>query len=430
MTPSASQSLPADPAAPSSTSSNTVSRRRQFVVLGALFAAWSVAYTDRIVIGTAIIPISHELGLSDAAKGYVLGAFYATYALMQLGGGWLADRLGARRVLVGCLALWSLFTAFTGAAWSLASLLAFRLLFGVGEGSFAPASSSAIVQTFPLRVRARVQALMCSTVFLGGAVGAAVVGWTISRFGWRQTFVLLGLLGACVAVVLLVVPGRRAATQDAAAGEEADTPEPHVRWREIARTPLVWRVALTWFGACVLALGLQAWLPTWIMRTRGIDVVHIGLISAVPLLASFIGTNFAGHFIDRSPLTRLRWLLAGGALASAGFAALMPFVASLSALIACWTLCMLAFDLVYASVFAIPLKCFPASTAGRTTGLINFAGQLAGAISPVVVGRLVGGAQGSGWLGAFAFLTGGALLAFVIALGCNFRARGGAPGAA
>lgn len=162
------------------------------------------------------------------------------------------------------------------------------------------------------------------------------------------------------------------------------------------------------------------------MRTRGIDIVHIGLISAVPLLASFIGTNFAGHFIDRSPLTRLRWLLAGGALASAGFAALMPFVASLPALIACWTLCMLAFDLVYASVFAIPLKCFPASTAGRTTGLINFAGQLAGAISPVVVGRLVGGAPGSGWLGAFAFLTGGALLAFVIALGCDFRARGGA----
>ncbi|MEM5316344.1 MFS transporter [Paraburkholderia sp. JHI869] len=418
MTPSASPSLPADPAAPSSASPHTVSRRRQLVVLGALFAAWAVAYTDRIVIGTAIIPISHELGLNDAAKGYVLGAFYATYALMQLGGGWLADRLGARRVLVGCLALWSLFTALTGAAWSLGSLLAFRLLFGVGEGSFAPASSSAIVQTFPLRVRARMQALLCSTVFLGGAVGAAAVGWTISRFGWRQTFVLLGVLGACVAVVMLVVPGRRTTAQNQAAA-----PEPRVRWRDLVRTPLVWRVALTWFGACVLALGLQAWLPTWIMRTRGIDIVHIGLISAVPLFASFIGTNFAGHFIDRSPLTRLRWMLAGGALASAGFAALMPFVASLPALIACWTLCMLAFDLVYASVFAIPLKCFPASTAGRTTGLINFAGQLAGAISPVVVGRLVGGAQGSGWLAAFAFLSGGALLAFVVALGCDFRAR-------
>ncbi len=396
------------------------SRARQAVVLAALFAAWAVAYTDRIVIGTAIIPISRELALSDAAKGYVLGAFYATYALMQLGGGALADRFGARRVLFGCLALWSLFTALTGAAWSLGSLLAFRLLFGVGEGSFAPASSTAIVQTFPQQVRARVQALLCSTVFLGSAAGAATVGWTIARIGWRQTFLMLGALGAVVAFALLVVPGRNRASQADETADAAEAVEARPRWRDIARDPLVWRVALTWFGCCVLALGLQAWLPIWLMRTRGIDLLHIGFISAIPLLASFVGTNVAGFAIDRLPAARLKHLLAGGALASAAFAAAMPFAGSLAALIACWTLCMLAFDVVYAGVFAIPLKHFPASVAGRTTGLINFAGQLAGAISPVVVGALVGHA---GWTAAFAFLTCGALVASVAALGCRFQAR-------
>lgn len=393
------------------------SRARQAIVLVALFAAWAVAYTDRIVIGTAIVPISRELALSDAAKGYVLGAFYVTYALMQLGGGALADRFGARRVLFGCLALWSLFTALTGAAWSLGSLLAFRLLFGIGEGSFAPASSTAIVQTFPQHMRARVQALMCSTVFLGSAAGAATVGWTIARFGWRQTFTMLGALGAVVALALLVVPARNDAAH-ANQADEADESRP--RWRDIARHPLVWRVAITWFGCCVLALGLQAWLPIWLMRTRGIDLLHIGFISAIPLLASFVGTNLAGFAIDRLPAARLKHLLTGGALASAVFAAAMPFVGSLAALIACWTLCMLAFDVVYAGVFAIPLKHFPASVAGRTTGLINFAGQLAGAISPVVVGVLVGHA---GWAAAFAFLTCGALIAAAAALGCRFHPR-------
>ncbi|WP_167070145.1 MFS transporter [Burkholderia sp. Ax-1719] len=407
----------ARPASQAADASLGASRTRRAIVLVALFAAWAVAYTDRIVIGTAIIPISRELALSDAAKGYVLGAFYATYALMQLGGGALADRFGARRVLVGCLALWSLFTALTGAAWSLGSLLAFRLLFGIGEGSFAPASSTAIVQTFPARVRARVQALLCSTVFLGSAVGAASVGWTIARFGWRQTFVMLGALGAMVAFALFVVPSRRHIDPADASGHAAQA---RPRWRDIAREPLVWRVALTWFGCCVLALGLQAWLPVWLMRTRGIDLLHIGLISAIPLLASFVGTNLAGFVIDRLPAARLKHLLAGGALASAAFAAAMPFVASLPALIVCWTLCMLAFDVVYAGVFAIPLKHFPASVAGRTTGLINFAGQLAGAISPVVVGALVGHA---GWTAAFAFLTSGALIASVAALGCRFQMR-------
>ena len=255
-------------------------------------------------------------------------------------------------------------------------------------------------------------------MFLGSAAGAATVGWTIARFGWRQTFVMLGALGAVVALALLVVPGRESAAHGD--GDAAAPARP--RWRDIAREPLIWRVALTWFGCCVLALGLQAWLPTWLMRTRGIDLLHIGFISAIPLLVSFIGTNVAGHAIDRLPAARLKYLLAGGALASAAFAAAMPFVASLTALIACWTLCMLAFDVVYASVFAIPLKHFPASVAGRTTGLINFAGQLAGAISPVVVGALVGHASG-GWAAAFAFLTGGALIAFVAALGCRFQSR-------
>jgi ACS family hexuronate transporter-like MFS transporter len=324
--------------APSQATPQSASRARQAIVLVALFAAWAVAYTDRIVIGTAIIPISHELRLSDAAKGYVLGAFYATYALMQLGGGALADRFGARRVLVGCLALWSLFTALTGAAWSLASLLAFRLLFGIGEGSFAPASSTAIVQTFPPHVRARVQALLCSTVFLGSAAGAATVGWTLAQFGWRQTFVLLGALGAVVALALLVVP-RRERIEHADQADTAVKAQP--RWRDIASDPLVWRVALSWFGCCVLALGLQAWLPIWLMRTRGIDLLHIGFISAIPLLASFVGTNVAGFAIDRLRAARLKYLLAGGALASAVFAAAMPFVGSMAALIACWTLCML-----------------------------------------------------------------------------------------
>ena len=77
-----------------------LSRGRQLAVLLALFAAWSIAYADRIVIGTAIIPIAKEFGLSDQAKGIVLGAFYVTYALMQLGGGTLADRYGSRKVLV------------------------------------------------------------------------------------------------------------------------------------------------------------------------------------------------------------------------------------------------------------------------------------------------------------------------------------------
>ncbi|RKP47054.1 MFS transporter [Pararobbsia silviterrae] len=395
-----------------------LSRRRQLAVLIALFAAWSIAYADRIVIGTAIIPIAHEFGLSDQAKGLVLGAFYVTYALMQLGGGTLADRYGSRKVLVGCLLLWSIFTALTSTAWSLASLVGFRLLFGVGEGSFAPANARAITESFPASLRGRVQALMCSTVFLGSAVGSAAVGWTIYRYGWRATFPALGALGLLVAAALLV----SLAPQTGDATHTLSDAAPRASWRDIVRTPLVWRVAAIWFGSCVLSLGLQAWMPSWLMREHGVDLLHIGLLSAVPFIVSFIGTNVIGHVIDRCDRTRLRHLLAAGALFSAFFLALMIRATSIPMLMLWWTLCMLSFDMVYATVFSIPLKYFPAAISGRTTGLINFSGQLAGAIAPVVMGRLITVSHGS-YVGAFVFLIGAGLVAGGVALTTDFGAR-------
>lgn len=392
----------------------TLSRTRQVAVLVALFAAWSIAYADRIVMGMAIIPIAKEFSFNDQTKGYVLGAFYVTYASMQLGGGWLADRYGSRKVLVGCLLLWSAFTALTGMAKSLASLISFRLLFGVGEGSFAPASASAIVETFARGARGRVQSLMCSTVFVGSAVGSVLIGWLIERFGWRMTFAQLGALGLVAAAVLFfALPPRRHERRTAVGDMPASA------WRSAMRSPLLWRVAAIWFGACILSLGLQAWMPSYLLHTRGIDVLHIGMLSAIPFLVSFVGTIVVGQIIDRAGRHLLKPLLAGGVLLSAVFLALMVTTSSLPALIVYWTLCMLSFDMVYTTVFSIPLKHFPPEIAGRTTGLINFGGQLAGAIAPVVMGRLIGMSHGS-YMSAFYFLIAAGAMAFAVALTCNF----------
>src|SRR5437879_4449539 len=93
-----------------------------------------VAYLDRINIAVAGPTIMKALHIGHAQFGYVLSAFTFGYALMQIPGGHLADRLGARRLLVAALVIWSLFTAATGLAWSLVSLVVIRILFGVGEG--------------------------------------------------------------------------------------------------------------------------------------------------------------------------------------------------------------------------------------------------------------------------------------------------------
>jgi MFS family permease len=97
----------------------------------------AVGYADRIVMSTAIIPISKEFALDAQQAGMVLSAFYVSYALMQLMGGWLSDRYGSRIVVVMCVVAWSLFTGLTSTAWSFSSLLLIRFCSALA-GMFLP----------------------------------------------------------------------------------------------------------------------------------------------------------------------------------------------------------------------------------------------------------------------------------------------------
>src|ERR1700761_5378725 len=178
------------------------SRAQKIACLTGLFLAWAVGYADRILMSVAIIPISHEFSLDATQAGMLLSAFYVSYAVMQLAGGWLSDRYGSRIVVVLCILIVSAFTSATSFAWSFASLLAIRFAFGLGEGSFSPASSVTVAEVFPMAERARAKAFLISTVFLGNAAGAGLIGATVAYLGWRGSFHILSCTGFAVALML------------------------------------------------------------------------------------------------------------------------------------------------------------------------------------------------------------------------------------
>ena len=128
-----------------------MSARKRNWILALLFLGWALGNLDRYIMNYAVLSITEDLNLSASSTGILLSSFFAGYALMQLPGGWLADRFGARKVLITSVILWSIFTGLTGAAWSLTSMIMIRFLFGIGEGGFQPASSKIISQVFPAR---------------------------------------------------------------------------------------------------------------------------------------------------------------------------------------------------------------------------------------------------------------------------------------
>jgi ACS family glucarate transporter-like MFS transporter len=169
--------------------------RQRHVLILLLFLHTVNTYLDRVCISAAAGEIKADLRLTDQRIGYVFGAFAPGYALFQIPAGWLSDRLGPRKVLAGVVLGWSPFTALTGAAWNMASLLVVRFIFGVGEAGAFPGATRAFHTWLPVGERGLAQGLFHSGARAGAAVTLLTMPWLIGVLGWRWMFVVNGALG-------------------------------------------------------------------------------------------------------------------------------------------------------------------------------------------------------------------------------------------
>jgi len=364
----------------------TYSSTRKAFLLVMLLLSWILANADRMAMSISIVPITKDFSLDASSAGLLLSSFYVSYALMQLAAGWLGDRFGSRIVLVFSVACWSIFTGLTGVAASFAALLVIRILFGIGEGGFVPASTVTVAEAFPRSERARAKSLVIGASFLGSAIGSSAIAALIHTHGWRYAYHVFGLIGMVVAVVLWLAI-KRVPRREKLAGQST--------FRELFRSPMLRKTMVIFFFSNIVYVALISWMPSFLIKTRHIDILHAGLASAMPYLVAFVCLNIVGWMLDKIGHGRERLFMTCGACAVILFLALMALADSLPSLLILWTLCLVGYTVVYGTVFAIPLKHMPDSSVGSAAGIINFGGQLAAAIAPVMVGMLVDLTPGS-----------------------------------
>jgi len=155
----------------------------RFVVLAFLCVLAFLTYFDRVCIASVTPDIERDLRISENQMGFIFGAFWLAYGLMEIPAGSLGDRFGSRGTLSGIALLWSVFTALSGSAVGFASLLAYRIMFGVGEAGAYPNIATAQHNWFPARVHARI----------GGFL------WLVSRWGGALSYVIFPALLAALA---------------------------------------------------------------------------------------------------------------------------------------------------------------------------------------------------------------------------------------
>jgi MFS family permease len=398
----------------------------RYGVLGITFMIAFVMYIDRAVVGAATPWIMAEFGLDKIAMGWTASAFNWTYALLQVPGGWLADRYGSRLILAAAIAWWSIFTSATGLAQGAISLAIARGFFGAGEAAAFPSSSRALVPWLPKERRAFGQGFQHAGSRFGGAVAPALVLWMMTFVNWRTVFYLLGIAGIFWAFIWYVFyrnsPAEHPWTNQAERSLLPTLPavkKQSVPWRTILRSRDMWLLSLMYFCyGFVLWVYLQ-WLPTYLVEARHFTTeLKLGLAASLPLLAATFANATGGWVSDR--LARAWGTRKGRASVSVfGFtvaaAGLVPgvLVQDAGTALACLVIALAGLELTVAVSWALCID-IGNQYSGSVSGVMNTFGNLGGAFSAVAVGYL---ATLYGWSPPFIVASG----LCVVAAGCALR---------
>lgn len=182
---------------------------RAWGVCWLMFAATTLTYLDRQAIAMLDRPIKDEFGISaNADFGWVISAFYLTYALLQVPAGYLVDRWDLRRTYALAVAWWSLAAAMTALVPSLGFLIACRALLGVGESFNWPVALRVTARILPPSDRSLGNGIFNSGAAIGAVITPAIVTFLAVRHGWRSSFAVIGSAGLVwVAAWLVLVRG-------------------------------------------------------------------------------------------------------------------------------------------------------------------------------------------------------------------------------
>ena len=394
--------------------------RVRYFILALLTIGTMINYLDRTVLGIAAPSLRGELAIDAATMGIVFSAFSWTYAAMQIPGGIFLDRFGTKLTYFLSLTFWSFSTLLHGIATNLATLLTFRFALGVSEAPCFPTNSRVVATWFPQQERAFATGVYTVGEYVGLAFLSPLLFWIMGAFGWRALFFVVGIAGVLFGLFWWVSyrePHESKTVNQAeldyiAAGGgivTQKTAQTKFEWRlvgKLLRFRQLVGICIGQFAGNSTLVFFLTWFPTYLATERHMGWLKIGFFTVLPFIAASVGVLFGGWLSD--------WLLKRGR--SANIARKLPIITGL--LLASVIVTANYVDNDYMVIGILSLAFFaqgmaalgwtlvsdiaPKGLLGLTGGIFNFAANLAGIITPLVIGLIVA-ATGS-FVGALMFI--------------------------
>jgi MFS transporter, ACS family, hexuronate transporter len=351
-------------------------------IVALIFLAALINFLNRLTIAVLGPVMTVQLGLSNSQFAELTTSFLVAYTISQGISGKLYDRIGTRLGFVVSIVVWSLSSMAHAFARGLVSLDCLRFLLGLGEGGTWPGAAKAITEWFPLRERALAMGICNSGTTIGAVIATPLILWIELRFGWRATFLAIGVLGFAWLVLWLLLYGSpednpRITSEEYALiqqGRKPATAARNIPWREILRHREAWAIVMArFFGDPVWWLYI-IWLPLYLYKVRHFSLQEIGLFAWIPFVAADAGSLFGGWLsgylighgwtVDKA---RKSVILAGMVLMCCGIPAAITHNA-MSAL-AFIAVVLFGFQSWISNVQTLPSDYFPENAVGSVMGM-------------------------------------------------------------
>ncbi len=388
---------------------------------------YALTYIDRINVNTSGPVFQKELHLTSSQLGWVFSAFGWAYLALQVWGGWLSDRFGARLTLTVCAVIWAGSTMLIGLVGSFAALILCRVLLGLGEGATFPTATRALADWMPAEKRGYAQGITHAFSRLGNFFTPLLVASLIKFGSWRTSFVVLGGVSLIWSLVWWLYfrddPGthrgitqRELAVLPSFTSKEERKKDP-VPWAALARRMAP--VTLVYFCYGWTLWLYLTWLPSFFLHGYKLNLKNSALFSSGVFLAGVIGDTVGGLVSDRILVKTGDRNMARRNLVIAGFllslAFMIPVLLSheLTTVALCLSAAFFFAEFTIGPFWAIPMDIAPRFS-GSASGLMNIGSALAAAVSPLVFGYVI--QKTNNWnlpfLGSIGLLLFGAIMAY------------------
>lgn len=393
--------------------------RVRYWIIFFLFLVTAVNFADRATLSIVGSSLAKDLKLDAVALGYLLSAFSWSYVALQIPGGWLLDRVGSKRVYQWSIITWSVFTILQGFVGPMAGivsaatlLFALRVLLGAAEAPSFPANSRIVACWFPTAERGLASAIFNSAQYFSTVLFYPLMGALTHLWNWQSVFWFMGGLGVVIGLFWsrvihsprehpwanaaevehiargggLVDLDRAGAARPAAAAQGS-----HLR--QLLGNRMLLGIFLGQYCINVLTWFFLTWFPIYLVKERGMTILKVGFVAVLPALCGFVGGILGGWISDRllkrgCSLSLARKLpIVAGLLLSVSMVA-CNYVDTEAAVIFCMSLAFFGKG-VGALGWAVMSDVAPKEATGLSGGLFNTFGNLAGAITPIVIGYIL-----------------------------------------